>query len=194
MMNMGEAQMRLGLIDDALGTFREVIRLCAGLPNTDSIISTHVLTLWDLAVALDRSGDPRGAIETAARAKSYSWQQVVLSGPVPAVRTVTGWAVIRDMEGVFFVPEWERDWYLALGAAAGAVAAKDARDEAAYWALAERHWGRYVSGSSGAHGRDPWLPIARLRLDHARAQRFAADRRAAGLPPRPDASKTWEID
>jgi len=194
MMNMGEAEMRLGLVDDALSTFREVLRLCAELPNTEGVISTHVLTLWDLAVALDRSGDPRGAAETAAKAKAYSWQRVVPSATGPAVRVVTGWSEIHETEGVFFVPDWERDWYLALGATAGALAAADARDEVAYWALAERHWGRYVSGSSGSGGHDPWLAIARLRLDHAHAQHVAAERRAAKLPPRPASARLWDID
>jgi len=194
MMNMGEAEMRLGLIDDALETFREVLRLAAQLPNSQSVISTQVLTLWDLAVALDRSGDPRDAVGTAAKAAAMRWQKVVLAGPGPSLRIVSGWDEIRETEGVFFVPEWERDWYLALGVVAGAVAAKDAREEAACWALAEHHWDRYVSesGASGAH--DPWLPIARLRLDHARAQRIEADRRAARLPSRPDAPKTCDVD
>jgi tetratricopeptide (TPR) repeat protein len=194
MMNMGEAEMRLGLVDDALATFREVLRLCADLPNTEAVISTHVLTLWDLAVALDRSGDPRGATETAAKAMAYSWQRLVLSAAGPTVRVVTGWSQIHETEGVFFVPEWERDWYLALGAVAGAFAARDAREEEAYWALAVRHWGHYVAGSSGGGGHDPWLPIAKLRLDHARAQHSSAERRAAKLPPLPDSAKTWNID
>jgi len=194
LMNMGEAEMRLGLVDDALGTFREVLRLCAELPNTDSVISTHVLTLWDLAVALDRSGDPRGAVETAKKARAYSWQRVTLSPSGPTLRVVTGWTAIHETEGVFFVPEWERDWYLALGATAGALSVKNAREETAYWALAEQHWGRYVAGSSGSGGRDPWLPIARLRLDRARAQHVLAERRAARLPPRPDSTKTWDIE
>jgi tetratricopeptide (TPR) repeat protein len=194
MMNMGEAEMRLGLVDDAIGTFREGLRLCAELPNTQSVISTQVLTLWDLAVALDRSGDPRGAVETAGKAKAMRWQKIAFTGSGPPVRIVTGWDEIHETAGVFFVPEWERDWYLALGAVAGAVAASDARDETAYWSAAARHWERYVAGSSTASVRDPWLTIARLRLDHARAQRAAAARRAAGLPRRPDAPKAWDLD
>jgi len=194
MMNMGEAEMRLGLIDDALGTFREVLRLCADLPNTEAIISTHVLTLWDLAVALDRSGDPRGATETAGKAMAYSWQRVVVSAGVPVVRVITGWSQIHETEGVFFVPEWERDWYLALGAVSGALAARDAREEEAYWALAVRHWDHYVAGSSGSGGHDPWLPIAKLRLERARAKHLSAERSAAKLPPLPDSAKTWKID
>jgi tetratricopeptide (TPR) repeat protein len=194
LMNMGEAEMRLGLVDDALGTFREVLRLCAELPNTEGVISTQVLTLWDLAVALDRSGDPRGAVETATKAKAYSWQRVMLLPTGPTLRVVTGWSAIHETEGVFFVPEWERDWYLALGATAGAFSAKDARDETASWALAEQHWGRYVAGSSGSSGHDPWLPIARLRLEHARAQHAVAQRSAARLPPRPDSPKTRDIE
>jgi tetratricopeptide (TPR) repeat protein len=175
MMNMGEAQMRLGRVDEALGTFREVVRLCGGLPNTPGVGSTYVLALWDVAVALDRSGDPRGALETAARAS-----RVDLGGRTGA------YLISRDPD-VFFVPEWERLWYLALGAAAEGREAEDARDAVALWAAAERSWGQYVDRAVAAGGHDPWIPIARVRLEHARAQRIGAEQRAAKLPPRPAA-------
>jgi tetratricopeptide (TPR) repeat protein len=172
MMNMGEAQMRLGRVDDALGTFREVVRLCGELPNTPSVGSTYVLALWDVAVALDRSGDPRGALETAAKAS-----RVDLGGR-------TGAYLISKDPDVFFVPEWERLWYLALGAAAEGREAQDARDAAILWAAAERSWGQYVDRAVAAGGHDPWIAIARVRLEHARAQRVGAEQRAAKLPPR----------
>jgi tetratricopeptide (TPR) repeat protein len=172
-MNMGEAEMRLGHIDDALGTFREVVRLCGELPNTPGVGSTYVLALWDVAVALDRSGDPRGALETAAKAA-----HVDLGGR-------TGAYLIAKDPDVFFVPDWERLWYLALGAASEAREAEDARDAASLWAAAERSWGQYVGRAVSSGARDPWIAIARVRLDHARTQRLGAEQRAAKLPPRP---------
>jgi tetratricopeptide (TPR) repeat protein len=181
MMNMGEAQMRLGRVDDALGTFREVVRLCGELPNTPSVGSTYVLALWDVAVALDRSGDPRGALETAAKAA-----HVDLGGRTGA------YLISRDPD-VFFVPEWERLWYLSLGAAAEAREAQDPRDAAVLWASAEHSLDQYVERSSAgekAGGKDPWLAIARVRLDRARAERQGAEKRAAKMPPRPAAKGT----
>jgi tetratricopeptide (TPR) repeat protein len=178
MMNMGEAQMRLGNVDDALGTFREVLRLCGELPNTPSVGSTYVLALWDLAVALDRSGDPRGALETAAKAS-----RIDLGGR-------TGAYLIAKDPDVFFVPDWERLWYLALGAAATAREAPDARDAAALWASAERALGEYVERAAAAGGHDPWLAIGQVRLARPRAARALAEKRAAKLPPRPPARGT----
>jgi tetratricopeptide (TPR) repeat protein len=168
LMNMGEAQMRLGRGDDAVETFRDVLRICTELPNTSGVSSTYVLTLWDLAVALDRSGDPAGAIEAASRA----------SGEKAGKYLIT-----RDPD-VFFVPDWERDWYLALGAVAAARDAKDARDEAGFWAAAEKHWATYIERSTAAARHDPWLPVARIRHDHAHARRLAAEQRARKLPGR----------
>ncbi len=172
MMNMGEAEMRLGRVDDALGTFREVVRLCGELPNTPGVGSTYVLALWDVAVALDRSGDPRGALETAAKAA-----HVDLGGR-------TGAYLIAKDPDVFFVPDWERLWYLALGAASEAREVDDARDAAVLWAAAERSWGQYVARAAATGAHDPWMAIARVRLDNARAQRVGAEQRAAKLPPR----------
>jgi tetratricopeptide (TPR) repeat protein len=173
MMNMGEAEMRLGRVDDALGTFREVLRLCGELPNTPSVGSTYVLALWDVAVALDRSGDPRSALDTAAKAS-----HVDLGGR-------TGAYLIAKDPDVFFVPDWERLWYLALGAEASAREATDPRDAASLWASAERALTEYVNRATTAGGRDPWLAIARVRLEHVQAERGGAEKRAAKLPPRP---------
>jgi hypothetical protein len=180
MMNMGEAQMRLGRVDDALATFREVLRLCGELPNTPSVGSTYVLALWDVAVALDRSGDPRGALETAAKAS-----HVDLGGR-------TGAYLIAKDPDVFFVPDWERLWYLALGAAAEAREAQDVRDAAVLWAAAEHALGEYVERAAAAGGHDPWMAIARVRLERAHAERISADKRAVKLPARPPTrGTTW---
>ena len=52
----------------------------------------------------------------------------------------TGGALIVNDPAVFFVPAWERQWYLALASAAEAHGARDARDAAERWAASERHW------------------------------------------------------
>jgi tetratricopeptide (TPR) repeat protein len=180
MMNMGEAEMRLGRVDDALATFREVLRLCGELPNTPSVGSTYVLALWDVAVALDRSGDPRGALDTAAKAS-----HIDLGGR-------TGAYLIAKDPDVFFVPEWERLWYLALGAAAEAREAQDVRDAAVLWASAERSLEQYVARASAPGRHDPWLSIAKVRFERVHAERLSADQRAARLPPRaPPRGTAW---
>jgi tetratricopeptide (TPR) repeat protein len=96
LMNMAEAEMRLGFVDDARATLNEVLRECAELPEASS---TYVLTLWDLAVALDRSGDPNGALETATKAAHVT---ALSSFGVP----MTGRAILTHDDNVFFVPAW----------------------------------------------------------------------------------------
>jgi tetratricopeptide (TPR) repeat protein len=177
MMNMGEAEMRLGHVDDALATFREVLRLCGELPNSGNIGSTYVLSLWDVAIALDRSGDPGEALDTAAKA---SRMKVLDSRG----NLSTGAALIARDPSVFFVPAWELEWYLALGASAEARDAKDVRDAAEHWALAAQHWDTYVERSSAEGGRDLFLKIARVRQAHAHARKVAAEKATAKLPKR----------
>jgi tetratricopeptide (TPR) repeat protein len=187
MMNMGEAEMRLGFVDDALGTFREVLRLCGDLPNANPTNSTYVLTLWDLAVALDRSGDPGGALATASKASGMT---AIGSTGLP----MTGRTIIARDPAVFFVPDWEREWYLALAAAAAARDARDAHDAVALWAEAAHHWETYVTRSAAAGTRDPWLAIARLRKDRVQADLRAAEKRAAKQPRRATIGGAWIDD
>jgi tetratricopeptide (TPR) repeat protein len=187
MMNMGEAEMRLGRIDDAMATFRSVLQVCGTLSNSIARNSTYVLALWDLAVALDRAGDPRGALDTAAKAKELRWKE---PAPQPAPRgqtvDVTGWDQIRDQRTVFFVPDWERQWYLALGYAAAARDERDVHLATGLWAAAEEHWATYAARAAasgpGVDGR--WLAIARVRRDRAHAERANAEKRAAKVPLR----------
>jgi tetratricopeptide (TPR) repeat protein len=190
MMNMGESEMRLGHVDDALATFREVLQLCGELPNSVSVTSTYDLTLWDLAVALDRSGDPRGAVDTAAKAMAITWTMFRQQGMVRR----TGWQAIQDTRSVFFVPEWERDWYLALGSAAAARGASDPRDAAELWKQSELHREAYVARATAAGSPDPWLVVAKKRLEDTRLQSAAAGKRAARLPPLPSGGRPWEND
>ncbi|HEY1694226.1 MAG TPA: tetratricopeptide repeat protein [Polyangiaceae bacterium] len=177
MMNMGEAEMRLGYVDDALGTFREVMRICGTLPNTTGVGSTYVLALWDLAVALDRSGDPRQALTSASGAA-----RIAVIGSTG--RVMTGGELIAHDPGVFFVPDWERQWYLALLATAEAREAKDARDAAGYWAEAERSWTTYVEKCAADGTQDTFLRIARVRLAQAQKNRRIAAAAVAKLPAR----------
>jgi tetratricopeptide (TPR) repeat protein len=192
MMNMGEAEMRLGELDAALSTFHASLDICQSLPNSASMSETYALILWDVAIALDRQGDPIGALRTAAKARAFSWTMTVPGvGLLPG--SMTGWDAIRDSVDVFFVPDWERDWYLALGEAAVAADASDPRLATKGWAEAERHWNTYLARAT-EQVRDAdtkadrrsvtarWAAIAKLRRDHAHRAGLAAEKRAAALP------------
>jgi tetratricopeptide (TPR) repeat protein len=159
MMNMGEAEMRLGRVEDAVATFREVARLCSEEPNQPGVTSTYVLDLWDLAVALDRSGDPQGAMENATQAVHMN-----------------GMAMLRS-DSVFFVPDWEGLWYLALGAMAEARDDKDPAQAVRYWMNAEDRWDKYIE-QAGADGKDPWVAIAKVRRERTHRELEAAKKRA----------------
>jgi tetratricopeptide (TPR) repeat protein len=190
LMNMAEAEMRLGRVDDALGTLRDVLRQCGELPNTSS---TYVLTLWDVAVALDRSGDARGALQTATKA---ALQTAIDSSGYPS----TGRGLLAHDENVFFVPAYERYWYLALGSEALARQDPDPREALAYFTESEHEWDQYVlqATAAGVGAPEPagprqaddgrrtaaasFLRIARLRQGRVHAERVAA---AKGLPRGP---------
>jgi tetratricopeptide (TPR) repeat protein len=205
MMNMGEAEMRVGQIDTALSTFHAALDIAQSLPNSASLSDVYALILWDIAIALDRQGDPVDAFKTAAKARAFSWTinvpvgsplAGITAGLLPGVITQTGWDAIQDSVEVFFVPAWEREWYLALGEAAVASEAKDARGAAAAWGEAERHWSTYFtrateaardagSGDSRARHEDVatrWIAMAKLRRDYAHRARLAAETRARSLP------------
>jgi tetratricopeptide (TPR) repeat protein len=183
MMNLGEAQMRLGRLDEALATFQATLQLCMSLPSMGSVNATIALTKWDQAVALDRSGDAGQALAIAKEARDFKWIELVGGGAFQTSHAVTGWDAIQDQATVFFVPEWERDWYLALGYAAAARATTNVRESAHLWAQSEAHWGVYVRHAESGSSKDRWLAIARLRLEHARDERLAMERAAAKLPP-----------
>jgi tetratricopeptide (TPR) repeat protein len=190
MMNMGEAEMRLGQLDEAIDTFRNVLQICTTLANSSGRNATYALTLWDLAVALDRAGDARGALDTAAEAKELRWKE---QGPLGQARDITGWDAIRDERSVFFVPDWEREWYLALGYAAAARVERDLRAASKLWVAAEEHWGTYVTRAAASGSDDRWLVIARVRRDRAHAERTLAEKRAAALPsPKKDQANRAE--
>ncbi len=182
--NMAEAEMRLGRVDDALATLREVLHACGELPNTSS---TYVLTLWDIAVALDRSGDPNGALQTAAKAAQQT--AVDSNGYL-----TTGRGLLKHDDGVYYVPSYERDWYLALGSEAIARQDADPREALSYFTEAEAEWDSYIHGATAAGvGATPpagprqaddasrtaataFLRIAHLRRDRVHAERLVASK------------------
>ena len=103
----------------------------------------NALAHWGLAVALDRSGDHSGAIRAATTALTYDPNAKELNGP-----------------SVFFVPDYDRFWYRALGAMARATAANEPELRALWWDRATLLWQQYLDAASVDNR---WVPIARLR-------------------------------
>ena len=167
LLNLAEAEMRIGNMPEAVAGYHDAVQAAASLPNTMSTSKTAVLAVWGLAVALDRSGDPAGAATQAKLATQLDHEN----------------RIIGDRRDVFFVPEYERFWYFALGAVEHAKQARDAREATRLWAQAESTWSSYVSNAEHSDSKDRWLSLARAHRDHARAEKLAANKRAAKAPP-----------
>jgi tetratricopeptide (TPR) repeat protein len=188
LLNQGEAYMRGGEVDTAVTQFREVYRL-AGMSPTGNEVG--VLAQWDLALALDRSGDERGAIAAARTATRMDARCLAISKLHTAIITTSCggddiaftivpqglFPVSEENDSVYFVPAYERAWYLALGREALALDATKPRDVAEHWKWAETEMMTYVSQAT-VHGSDKWLDLAKKRLDTIRKHRAEADKRA----------------
>lgn len=170
MLNLAESDMRVGNLREAIAGYRDTVALVEQLPSSGSQAHTLVLAVWGLAVALDRDGQTRDGVAQARRA--------VMMDPDDR-------AILHD-PSVFFVPAYERNWYLALGATARAEDAKLPAEAAKLWKQAEERWTKYIDP---APADDRWLAMARVRRDRARAQRAAAEARVAPATKAPPAPK-----
>ena len=156
--NQAEAFMVAGRLEDAVRAYRLAVDLA----------HDNALAHWGLAVALDRSGDPAGAIHEAGVALTYDPDAKELNGP-----------------NVFFVPPRDRFWYRALGAMARANSASDVGMRALWWDRATLLWQQYLDASPID---DRWVPIARIRHAFCEqatrdAQLRARSRRAPSVRP-----------
>jgi tetratricopeptide (TPR) repeat protein len=192
MLNQAEAYMRNGEVDVAVSQFREVYRLAGTMTSGNEL---GVLAQWDLAVALDRSGDVRGAISAARAAVHMDARCLAVS----TMHTVKIYATCKDADiafvlvpsglfpvseendSVYFVPKYERSWYLALGREALALDGDKPREIAENWKRAETEMMTYMSAAA-QHGGDKWVDLARKRLDDIRKHRVEADKRAGASP------------
>lgn len=114
-LNMAEAEMRLGRLEDAVVGYRESYRLATEALAASSSQETAALACYGLGVALDRQGDTTGSRTEVQRA--------LLIDP--------SMSLLLSSPNVFFVPAYERSYYLGLAFEARA------RDLTA--APAERH-------------------------------------------------------
>ena len=166
MLNLAEAEMNLGEMERAIGDYQEALRLAASSPRLGGP-QTEILAVWGLAVAYDRSGDATGAAAQARLVTQMDAQDRLIS----------------DEKDVFFVPAYERNWYLGLAAMAHARAETDPRLILAHWADAEQRWDAYLAGAEKPGSADRWTARARSHRDFARAERVKAAARVAKLPP-----------
>ncbi len=163
--NRAEAEMRLGNLDEAVAGYREVIERIERAPfGPVEDFETLVMARWGLVVALDRSGDPADAAHEAS----------IVCQQDPDERIIGK----TEDEGVFFRPEYERDWYLALGRTEHARLATDAREAQAKWNVVVQTWADYVRRATPD---DRWLGLARAHLASAEAKRDAAEARVQRL-------------
>jgi tetratricopeptide (TPR) repeat protein len=176
LLNLAEADMRLGFLPEAVAGYRETLSLAVSLPMREGFMD-EVLATWGLAVALDRNGDPMGAAAAARQATQVD-QRTRLAGP-PGTPD-HGWRFISDTNKVFFVPAYERYWYLAMGYTEEAKQAMDPRKAAREWATVEYLWTKYVSQGTP---RDRWVPLAKAHLERAHSERVAAEKRAKTIRP-----------
>lgn len=155
-LNLAEAEMRLGNLDASIAQYRSAIEEASTLPNSLAVQSSTVGLAWGLAVALDRNGDTG-----AARAQT----KIALSMD-PELDKIT------DRRSFFFVPEYERLYYIGLGAIELARQSPNAES----WLLASRFWKGYVDL---AMPDDRWLPMARAHLAECDREHKAALKRNA---------------
>ncbi|MFO0677709.1 MAG: tetratricopeptide repeat protein [Polyangiaceae bacterium] len=148
-LNLAEAHMHLGEMTDAVRQYREAVSIGASLPNSIGTAETMALAVWGLAVALDRSGDAPAALTEAARATKLD----------------PGEAIIGHSPNVFFVPSYERLWYLGLAATVHARETTDGKKRAAAWQAVEATWTQYLLH---ADPDDRWRRLAETHRDRAR--------------------------
>jgi tetratricopeptide (TPR) repeat protein len=137
LVNLGEALMGLGRLDDAEARYREALRL--ETPVAGHLEDRHGLLLatYGLAVVLDRAAEPVAAREMMARALALDPR----ASQLEAAREPGG--------DVFFVPEGDVFYYLGL---AFEVAERIDDAEAAFQEFCERL------------PKSPWLGRARAHI------------------------------
>ncbi len=162
--NRAEAYLRLGDMDRAEEDYRAALRL-----------RDDALARYGLAITLDRSSRFSDAMSEARRA-------------VAADYSFAPFATRLLSDGVFFVPDYERHWYLALRELGLAAAATEARVGAGgvlaplagvEWSARAAHLGRATLELSQwlakAPSSDPWVRLARSRVKLLQAMTKAAE-------------------
>jgi tetratricopeptide (TPR) repeat protein len=159
--NRAESEMRMGNLDEAIAGYREVIDRIEQTPfGRATDYEVMVLARWGLAVALDRNGDP---IQSEREAFTASEED-----------PTEGY--IGNRENVFFVPDYERDWYYAIGRAQRAKHATDPGQALRFWKVVVDTWSDYLRRAAPT---ERWIPLAKAHLASAERESEAAAARYA---------------
>jgi len=143
--NLAEVTMLGGDVEAAVGYYERAIEI-AGVDGTDT-----VLALWGLAVALDRLGEHRRAIEITAEALSEGGGTM---DPLGA-------------NGVFFEPAYEIHWYEGLGHAALASQAQSAEERSRAEEASVAAFRLFLARGGE---ESPWAALARRHVSEAAAR------------------------
>lgn len=157
MLNLAEAEMRLGHMNDAIARYRDAMALAGSLAPSRGVLSATIHIAWGLAVALDRNGEPTAAREQAK----------IALGLDPRLDQI---AFSPDY---FFVPAYERHYYVGVGMIEQARQSGRPED----WLRAQRPWEEYLR--LAAHADDKWLAFAKAHLAECRREHAAAVARSA---------------
>lgn len=164
-LNLAEAQMHLGNMKEAIEGYREAMRIAQRFPYRN----LAPLAMWGLAVAYDRSGDPMAADKEALA--------------VVGMQRSSGMVGLLRSRSVFFYPDYEINWYDAIGAAAQARRPNAPAAEAAhYWKVAEDAYAAFVRGAERDPKPDRWLELARVRYAAAKLARERAEKKRGKAP------------
>ncbi|HJL06668.1 MAG TPA: tetratricopeptide repeat protein [Polyangiaceae bacterium LLY-WYZ-15_(1-7)] len=159
--NLAEVRMMAGALEDAVHHYERAIAHAeqSGAQDPRSL----ALALFGAAVALDRLGEHRAALEHAARARG------VFGGNQDVLRA----------DGVFFEPASEIHYYEGLGHMAAAE--RDVPSErAGHLRDARESWRTYLALSAED---DPWNDLAERHLEEVERALAEAPRQARSRDP-----------
>jgi tetratricopeptide (TPR) repeat protein len=186
-LNLAENLMLLGELSESLAHYRRALELGG------SDLLTHLLALWGLALALDRSGEHREAIATARRAIEAA---PPIGGGLSLDPAAHGPMAILHRPDVFFEPAYEVSAYDAIGREALARMSSDpqTRDDQLRRAIVA--WRSDLAGGGNA-GR--YAEHARRAIDRLEAELATPRHRKSAPPPAcrrgdPDASGIHRAD
>jgi tetratricopeptide (TPR) repeat protein len=183
LLNLAEANMRAHRLSEAIDGYREVEQLSA---TTTGSTDTGILAVWGLAIALDRQGDARGAAEQA-RIVSRMDPEDELRQQRPII----------DSKNVYFVPAYEKFWYLALAATEDAKQTSSPAASLKAWAHAVTLWEAYVEPAQKIAHPEGWNAIALRHLAVAQKQlkaaEIAAKADAKKKKPEPEAADPFKL-
>lgn len=164
-LNLAETEMHLGNLREAIDLYREAMRIASRSPSR----TLAPLAMWGLAVALDRSGDHVGADKEALA--------------VIEMQTSSGLNGLLRSSNVFFFPDYELNWYDAVGASALARRpSATPQERARYWKIAEEAFAKFVAGAQRRGTEDRWLELAKVRYAAAKRERERAEKKAGKVP------------